>query len=156
MQLTEIITSDAVIPSLKAASKKQVLQELADRAAKLVGLDSRTVFETLRQRENLGSTGLGQGVAIPHGKFKTLERVIGVFARLENPVDFEAVDELPVDLVFLLLAPEAAGADHLKALARISRLFRDSKLVHKLRSTNDAAGLYSILTEPSSAPHAVA
>ncbi|NNE23565.1 MAG: PTS IIA-like nitrogen regulatory protein PtsN [Rhizobiales bacterium] len=154
MQLSEIIASDAVLPALKAGSKKQLLQELANHAAKHAGLDARLIFETLLQREKLGSTGLGQGMAIPHGKFATLDRVQGYFARLAGPVEFEAIDDQPVDLVFLLLAPESAGADHLKALARISRLLRDPALVAKLRGTDDAEGLYAILTEPASTSHA--
>ncbi len=155
MHLTEIISSNAVLPALKAASKKQLLQELASRAADVSGLDARHVFETLLQREKLGSTGLGHGIAIPHGKFEKLDRVLGLFARLPEPVSFEAVDDQPVDLVFLLLAPENAGADHLKALARISRLLRDTQVVKKLRGTDSAEGLYAILTEPaSSTPHA--
>ena len=155
MQLSEIIASDAVLPALKAGSKKQLLQELAGHASKATGIDARQIFETLLQREKLGSTGLGQGMAIPHGKFAKLDRVYCIFARLEQPIDFEAVDDQPVDLVFLLLAPESAGADHLKALARISRLLRDASLVAKLRGTDDAQGLYAILTEPAaSASHA--
>lgn len=155
MQLSDIITSQAVLPSLKAASKKQLLQELSNAAAKLTGLDARRIFESLLQREKLGSTGLGQGIAIPHAKFSELDRVHGLFARLAHPVEFDAVDEQPVDLVFLLLAPESAGADHLKALARISRLMRDPGLVSKLRGTDSAAGLYAVLTEPAaSASHA--
>ncbi len=149
MQLTDILSSEAVLPALKATSKKQLLQELSQTAAKVSGLDQRTIFETLLQREKLGSTGLGQGIAIPHGKFAALTEVKGVFARLQSPVDFESADDRPVDLVFLLMAPESAGADHLKALARISRLLRDQNLVAKLRGTQDAAGLYAILTEPS-------
>ena len=154
MQLSEIIASNAVIPALKAGSKKQLLQELANHAAKQAGLDARLIFETLLQREKLGSTGLGHGMAIPHGKFADLNQVQGFFARLAGPVDFDAIDDQPVDLVFLLLAPESAGADHLKALARISRLLRDPGLVAKLRGTDDAEGLYAILTEPVSASHA--
>jgi len=149
MQLTDILSSEAVLPALRATSKKQLLQELAHTAARVSGLDQRIVFETLLQREKLGSTGLGQGIAIPHGKFASLKEVKGVFARLLSPVDFEAADDRPVDLVFLLMAPESAGADHLKALARISRLLRDQSLVAKLRGAQDAAGLYAILTEPS-------
>lgn len=155
MQISEIISSDAILPALKATSKKQLLQELAQAAAKITGLDPRHIFETLLQREKLGSTGLGQGIAIPHGKFAALTRVTGLFARLQTPVDFEAADDRPVDLVFLLMAPESAGADHLKALARISRLLRDPSLVAKLRGTQDAASLYAILTEPAAnASHA--
>ncbi|MGE0211077.1 MAG: PTS IIA-like nitrogen regulatory protein PtsN [Parvibaculaceae bacterium] len=155
MQLSDIISQDSVLPALKAQSKKQLLQELSNAASKVAGLDSRRIFETLLQREKLGSTGLGQGIAIPHGKFADLDRVRGLFARLAQPVDFDAVDDQPVDLVFLLLAPESAGADHLKALARISRLLRDQGLVAKLRGTDSSAGLYAILTEPlASASHA--
>jgi len=154
MQLSDIITQDAVLPALKVGSKKQLLQELSNAMAKSTGLDARRIFETLLQREKLGSTGLGQGIAIPHGKFSELSRVQGLFARLVHPIDFEAVDEQPVDLVFLLLAPESAGADHLKALARISRLLRDPSLVLKLRGTDTAAGLYAILTEPLASSHA--
>ena len=155
MQLTEILRLEGVVPNLKAANKKQLLQELAGHAGRLTKLDPRAVLETLLRREKLGSTGFGHGIAIPHGKFAGIDRVHGVFARLAQPVDFDAVDDQPVDLVFALLAPETAGADHLKALARISRLFRDQTVVQKLRGTGDREGLYAILTEPAaSAPHA--
>jgi nitrogen PTS system EIIA component len=155
MQLSEILRLEGVVPNLKAANKKQLLQELAGHAGRLTKLDPRAVLETLLRREKLGSTGFGHGIAIPHGKFAGIDRVHGVFARLAQPVDFDAVDDQPVDLVFALLAPEAAGADHLKALARISRLFRDQTVVQKLRGTGDREGLYAILTEPAaSAPHA--
>ena len=149
MQLSEIISSNAIVPSLKAGSKKQLLQELSGVAARLTSIDERLIFETLLQREKLGSTGLGQGIAIPHGKFSGLDRVYGLFARLGQPVEFEAADDKPVDLVFLLMAPESAGADHLKALAKISRLLRNPTLVHKLRGTDNVEGLYSVLTEPA-------
>ncbi|MGB7203852.1 MAG: PTS IIA-like nitrogen regulatory protein PtsN [Anderseniella sp.] len=149
MQLSQIISSDAVLPNMKATGKRQLLQELSSEAARVSGLDSQLIFETLLRREKLGSTGLGQGIAIPHGKFAALDRVHGLFARIATPVKFDSVDDRPVDLVFLLLAPESAGADHLKALARISRLLRDPEIVEKLRGTNKAEGLYSILTENS-------
>ncbi len=149
MQLSDIISSGSVLPSLKASSKRQLLQELANEGGRITNIDPQVIFETLLKREKLGSTGLGQGIAIPHGKFASLDKVYGVFARLATPVKFESVDDNPVDLVFLLLAPESAGADHLKALARISRLLRDAESVEKLRGTEDAAGLYAILTEPS-------
>lgn len=149
MQLSQIISSDAVLPNMKATGKRQLLQELSSEAANVSGLDSQLIFETLLRREKLGSTGLGQGIAIPHGKFAALDRVHGLFARIATPVKFDSVDDRPVDLVFLLLAPESAGADHLKALARISRLLRDPEIVEKLRGTNKAEGLYSILTENS-------
>ena len=105
--------------------------------------------------EKLGSTGFGHGIAIPHGKFAGIDRVHGVFARLAQPVEFDAVDDQPVDLAFALLAPETAGADHLKALARISRLFRDQGVVQKLRGTGDREGLYAILTEPAASSAAL-
>ncbi len=148
-----MITPDGIIPSLKANSKKQILQELSASAAKLTGADERDIFDTLLQRERLGSTGVGNGVAIPHGKLAGLDSIVSVFAKLEAPVDFEAIDGEPVDLVFLLLAPESAGADHLKALARISRLLREPSALDKLRSSNQKAALYSVLTEPA-ASHA--
>jgi nitrogen PTS system EIIA component len=155
MHLADIVDSRSVIPNLRAPGKKQLLHELAHAAAEITGLDQRSIFETLLQREKLCSTGLGQGIAIPHGKIKSLSRVHGLFARLVTPVDFDSVDGQPVDLVFLLLAPEHAGADHLKALAKISRLLRDSEFVAKLRGTDTAEGLYAILTEPAaSASHA--
>jgi len=155
MHLADIIDSGSVLPSLRVQSKKQLLQEVAQAASAVTGVDQRIIFETLLQREKLGSTGLGQGIAIPHGKIKSLSRVYGIFARLALPVDFDSVDGQPVDIVFLLLAPEHAGADHLKALAKISRLLRDSELVTKLRGTATAEGLFAILTEPAaSASHA--
>lgn len=149
MQLSDILTSKSILPALKVSNKRQLLQELAHHAAKLTKLDARRVFETLLQRERLLSTGLGLGAAVPHGKFAGLARIHCVFARLSQPVDFVSVDDQPVDLVFLLLSPESASGDHLTALARISRLFRDAALVQKLRGTDDAAGLYAILTEPA-------
>lgn len=150
MELTELISPDAVFSDLKSRSKKQTLQELADAASHIVGLPSRDLFDVLLQRERLGSTGIGQGVAIPHGKLQGLERIYGFFAHLKTPIDFDAVDDEPVDTIFLLLAPEGAGADHLKALARISRLLRDTSTLQKLRNAHDAAALYAILTEPAS------
>ncbi len=147
MHLSDILASDAVFPEVKVASKKQLLQELAKFAEKFTQLDSRQIFEALLQREKLGSTGLGRGIAIPHVKFAQLDRVYGLFARLAKPLDYDSVDGEPIDLVFLLLAPENAGADHLKALARISRLLRDNTIVQKLRGTEDQNGLYALLTE---------
>jgi PTS system nitrogen regulatory IIA component len=145
MLLTDLVAPNAIVPALKVSGKKQVLQELAGKAAELSGQSERTIFETLQQREKLGSTGVGNGIAIPHGKLPKLDRLFGVFARLERPVDFEALDGQPVDLVFLLLAPEAAGADHLKALARVARLLRDSEVARKLRDSRDAEALYAVL-----------
>ncbi|MCZ7661305.1 MAG: PTS IIA-like nitrogen regulatory protein PtsN [Xanthobacteraceae bacterium] len=145
MPLTDLVAPNAVIPALKVNSKKQAIQELAAKAAKLTGQNERAVFETLLQREKLGSTGIGDGIAIPHGKLPKLEKLFGLFARLDRPVDFDALDGQPVDLIFLLLAPEAAGADHLKALARVARLLRDAEIVRKLRDSRDAEALYAVL-----------
>lgn len=153
MDLGDLIEPEGVIAALKAKSKKQVLQELSQKAATLTGLDAREIFETLLQRERLGSTGVGRGIAIPHGKLAGLDRIVSVFAHLEEPIAFEAVDDEPVDLVFLLLAPEDAGADHLKALARISRLLRDPLAIEKLKTSRDPAVLHAVLTEPA-ASHA--
>lgn len=149
MNLDALIDKQSVLASLKAQNKKQLLQELSQALAAQVAIDHRVIFETLLKREKLGSTGIGQGIAIPHGKLPSIGRVYGLFARLAQPVDFESIDGQPVDLVFVLLAPEDAGADHLKALAKISRLLRDPALVAKLRGTEDPQGLYAILTEPA-------
>src|SRR4029079_19450001 len=138
MLLTDLVAPNAIIPALRVNSKKQILQELTAKAADLSGQTERTILAILLQREKLGSTGVGNGVAIPHGKLPKLSKVFGVFARLERPVDFEALDGAPVDLVFLLLAPEGAGADHLKALARVARLLRDPEVARKLRESRDA------------------
>jgi nitrogen PTS system EIIA component len=146
MTVSSLITPDAVIGSLKGNGKKQVLQEVSSHLARISGLTERGIFETLLQRERLGTTGIGQGIAIPHGRIAGLDRLVGLFAKLSRPVDFEALDGEPVDLVFVLLAPEDAGADHLQALARIARLFRVSDVVNKLRQTDDSAALYAILT----------
>jgi len=149
MLLTDLVGPNAIIPALRVNSKKQLLQELAAKAAELCGQGERTILETLQQRERLGSTGVGDGVAIPHGKLPKLTKLFGLFARLERGVDFEALDSQPVDLVFLLLAPEAAGADHLKALARVARLLREPDVVRKLRDSRDAEALYAVLAMPS-------
>lgn len=153
MNLSELLTPQAVLPGLKVNSKKQVLQELSKKASELTGQPERAIFEVLTERERLGTTGVGHGIAIPHGKLAALDRLYGVFARLETPVDFDAIDEQPVDLVFLLLAPETAGADHLKALARVSRLLRDRASCEKLRGSDSADAVYALLTE-SAASHA--
>jgi len=154
MNLGDLIGPEAVRPSLKAKDKKQLLAELAVCAANISDLQEREIFDVLLQRERLGSTGLGQGVAIPHGKMSGLTQIVGVFARLAEPVDFDSADGEPVDIVFLLLAPEGAGADHLKALARISRLLREGAAVKKLRSSRDAAALYAVLTQEDASSHA--
>ncbi len=149
MPLTDLVAPNAVIPTLKVNSKKQALHELAARAALLSGQNERAILDILVQREKLGSTAIGNGIAIPHGKLPNLNRLFGLFARLDRPLDFEALDGQPVDLIFLLLAPEGAGADHLKALARVARLLRDPTVVHKLRASHDAEALYAVLAMPS-------
>jgi PTS system nitrogen regulatory IIA component len=154
MHLGDLISPEAVLRSLKPKSRKQLLQELSARAARISGLPERDIFDVLWQREQLGSTGLGQGVAIPHGKLGGLKQMVGLFAQLSEPVEFDAVDGEPVDIVFLLLAPEGAGADHLKALARISRLLRERGSVEKLRASKDAAALYAVLTQDEASSHA--
>ena len=153
MDLSDLIDVSSVMPALKANSKKQLLQLLAEKAAGVTGLAEREVFDTILQRERLGSTGVGNGIAIPHGKLPGIRKITGVFARLETPVDFEALDDQPVDLVFLLLAPETAGADHLKALSRIARVLRDGDTVAKIRGSNEAAAIFSFLSQ-TQASHA--
>jgi PTS system nitrogen regulatory IIA component len=145
MDLSDLVQVPAIMPALRANSKKQLLQLLAERAASVTGLPEREVFDTILQRERLGSTGVGNGIAIPHGKLPGVKSITGVFARLDQPVDFEALDDQPVDLVFLLLAPEGAGADHLKALSRIARVLRDHDTVAKIRGTRDAAAIHTLL-----------
>ena len=149
MPPTDLVSPNAVIPALKVNGKKQALQEIAAKAAALTGQSDRVILEILLQREKLGSTGVGNGVAIPHGKLPKLGQVFGLFARLERAVDFEALDGQPVDLIFLVLAPEGAGADHLKALARVARLLRDPEVARKLRNSRDADALYAVLAMPS-------
>jgi PTS system nitrogen regulatory IIA component len=146
MSLEKILAPDAVIPALRVNGKKQALQELSERAAEVAKLPARELFDAILQRERLGPTGVGDGIAIPHGKLAKCDRIFGIFARLERPIDFEALDGLPVDLIFLLIAPENAGADHLKALALIARAFRAPGLAAKLRATRDPSALFSLLT----------
>src|SRR4029079_11529349 len=145
----DLVSPNAIIPAMKVNGKKQALQELAAKAAELTGQSERMILEILLQREKLGSTGVGNGVAIPHGKLANLGHVLGVFARLERPGGSYALDGQPVDLIFLLLAPEGAGADHLKALARVARLLRDPEVARKLRDSHDADALYAVLAMPS-------
>jgi PTS system nitrogen regulatory IIA component len=149
MEIADLLGPNSVIAAMKAHGKKQLLQELAARAAPLARMPERRIFEILNEREKLGTTGFGQGIAIPHGRLAGLDKIIGVFARLENSIDYDAVDNQPVDLVFLLLAPEDAGADHLKALARVSRLLRNQGICEKLRAAKKPEALYAILTQPT-------
>ena len=147
MEIGDLITPRSVVAQLRATNKKQALQELAKRAAALTGIQERTIFDVLIERERLGSTGIGMGIGIPHGRLPGLDALCGVFARLDRPVPFDAIDDQPVDLIFLLLAPEGAGADHLKALARVSRLLRDRSVCEKLRGTDNADALYALLID---------
>lgn len=147
MEIAELLTLESVLSDLKVTSKKQALQELSKCVSRSYNLAEREVFEVLLERERLGSTGVGNGIAIPHGKMESLDRLRGFFARLERPIDFEAVDDRRVDLIFLLLAPESAGADHLKALALVSRLMRDKSVCEKLRVSDNPEALYALLTD---------
>ena len=158
MQIADLLSPEGVVPALKLKDKNkaQLLKELAERAAPLAKVPGKRILETLVERERLGSTGVGQGIAVPHGRLGDIDKIVGVFARLETPVEYEAVDNQPVDLVFMLLAPEGAGADHLKALARVSRLLRNQTACEKLRNANTAEALYAILTEPPAGSSSVA
>ncbi|MEO1494663.1 MAG: PTS sugar transporter subunit IIA [Pseudomonadota bacterium] len=147
MDVADLVAPGAVLASIKAAGKKQALQEVGHRAAEAYGLDCRSVIEGLADREKLGSTAMGGGVAIPHARIEGLSSIVGVFGRLCKPVDFEAPDGQGVDLMFVLLAPEGAGADHLRALAKVSRLLRSAATCEKLRQTDDSSVLYALLTE---------
>lgn len=150
MDIEDLLKTDLVFANFKASSKKQVLQALSRRWAVAHNVDERLAFDKLLERERLGSTGVGKGVAIPHARIGGLTKITGVFARLSTPVDFGSVDDVPVDLVFMLFAPEDAGADHLKALARVSRLLRDSSTCDKFRQTADASALYAMIVQPAS------
>jgi len=147
MEMVDLIGPEAIVSNLRVTSKKQALQELAKRAARLTRQPERAIFEVLIERERLGTTGVGHGIAIPHGKLPELDRLYALFARLESPIDFDAIDEQPVDLICVLLAPETAGADHLKALARVSRLLRDSEVCDKLRGADSAEAIHALLTD---------
>jgi PTS system nitrogen regulatory IIA component len=143
--LTDILTSEAVEASLTVANKKALFQQLAANAGRQSGLAAKDILASLNAREKVGSTGFGGGTAIPHGKIAGLDKVFGAFARLAQPIDFGAVDGMPVDLVFLLLSPPDAGADHLKALASVSRAFRDRQMLDKLRGARSRDALYALL-----------
>ena len=143
--LSDILSSKAVDGALVAANKKALFQQLAAAASKLSGIPAKAIAASLNAREKLGSTGFGGGAAIPHCKVEGLGRMLGYFARLSTPVDFQSIDGMPVDLVFLLLSPPDAGADHLKALARVSRLFRDPQTIAKLRGARSKDALFALL-----------
>lgn len=149
MSITDLLKPTRVVANLNATSKKQLLQELSKRLASQLELDERSLLDVLLEREKLGSTGVGSGIAIPHGRLDNIDKPIGFFVKLNQPIDFDALDEKPVDLVFLLLAPQGSGADHLKALASVTRLFRDKENCQKLRGTDNSEALYALLIEKS-------
>jgi PTS system nitrogen regulatory IIA component len=154
MELADILSEEAVLACDKVRDKTELLEVLSNRAARVTGYDPQTILETLAAREGLGSTGLGNGIAIPHGKLPGLKAVTAVFVRLARPVEFDSVDDQPVDLAIALLAPTGAGADHLKALARVARLLRTDALVDSLRATDDPRRLRALLTAPVASQHA--
>lgn len=147
MELTEILVANAVHYTQGESSKKRLLQKISDQAADVYGLDSTIVFSALSTRETLGTTGVGRGVAIPHARLEMLDRIVGLFTRLERPLDYDAMDHQPVDLIFTLLAPQKEGAEHLKALALVSRTLRNERVCAKLRSNRNEQTIYSILIE---------
>lgn len=148
MNIIDLVGAENVVVGLRVANKTITLAELSRRAAKAVGLDEQAIADALGAREAMGSTGVGQGVAIPHARIAGLDRFYGLFVRLQKPIDFAAVDDQPVDLVFLLLTPEKSSNDHLAALACISRRLRDPAVAGRLRAAKDAATLYQILSTP--------
>jgi len=148
MELADILSEESVLVCTDITTKRDVLQKLSEKVSELTGQPAAEVFEALNDRESLGSTGLGNGIAVPHGKFAALKGVMAVFMKLSRPVEFDSVDDQPVDIVMMLLAPLGAGADHLKALARVARILRTDSVADALRHTNDPARLYAILTQP--------
>ncbi|WP_443748998.1 PTS IIA-like nitrogen regulatory protein PtsN [Asticcacaulis solisilvae] len=146
MFLTSLLDRRAINASVSVNSKRQALQVVADIAARQLGLDAADIHQALTERERLGSTGVGTGVAVPHAALTGLDRMYGVFIRLEEPIDYEAIDDMPVDLIFALLAPENAGTEHLRALAKVSRVLRQKDLREQLRSIENSDAVYAVLT----------
>ncbi|NNM77280.1 PTS transporter subunit EIIA [Sphingomonas sp. ID1715] len=144
MDFTQFLDGDAVLADLSTANKKALFQALAQHAERVMGLPAREVLERLNERERLGTTGFGGGVAIPHGRLPGLDRIRAAFVRLEKPIDYGAIDDLPVDLVFMMLSPEESGAEHLKALAQVSRRLRDRGFVAKLRGAGSPDALFAL------------
>jgi PTS system nitrogen regulatory IIA component len=147
MELTKILAPGAIRLVGHLTSKKRLFHELGELAGSAYGLCPSTVFDGLQERESLGPTGVGHGVALPHARIDGLDRICGLFLRLEKPLPYDSVDRQPVDLVFALLAPQQAGVDHLKSLALVSRTMRDTGVCTKLRANDNASTLYAILTE---------
>ncbi|HET6518680.1 MAG TPA: PTS IIA-like nitrogen regulatory protein PtsN [Geminicoccaceae bacterium] len=147
IDIADFLTPDRVVLDVKPCSKRQVLKQLAGRAAEATDLDCQRIFEVLSERERLGTTGIGGGIAIPHAKLPELDHLVGMFFRLDTPTDFDSVDDQPVDLIFLILAPDAGGADHLKALARVARLLREEGVCLRLRRLDDRDAVYRLLAD---------
>lgn len=150
MDISELLHADAVRVIGQMTSKKRLFQELGDIAAAIYGLSAGQATDGLQERESLGPTGVGHGIALPHARIDGLDRIVGIFVRLDKPMDFDSVDRQPVDLIFTLLAPKDSGVEHLKALALISRTMRDPAICAKLRANGQAATLHAILTEARS------
>jgi PTS system nitrogen regulatory IIA component len=146
--LNSPLSSQGILADVRSGDKKALLTQLAARAGKLTGVHERIVFDAVMQREKLGSTGVGKGIAIPHARLKGCPRVVGLFAQLHAPIEFDALDGQPVDLVFMLLSPEGAGADHLQALAEISRTLRDGGIADRLRGATSVDAILALLTQP--------
>ncbi len=147
MKIANIINQKSIYLDIKAGSKRQLLQELAEKASALCGIDERTIFDALLERENLGTTGFGGGTALPHARLENLDKIYGIFMRLSSPMNYEAIDNKPIDLVFMLISPDSSGADHLTALAQISRLLKDENSCEKLRRAKNEDEAYAVLSE---------
>ena len=145
MKISDIMSVDSVMLSVKAKNKRALLQEVAQFASSVTKIDDRIIFDALLERENLGSTGFGGGVALPHGRLSELKKVYGFFVKLAAPIDFDAIDGKPIDMLFLLLSPESSGADHLTALAQISRILKNNNLVNKLREAERKEEIHALL-----------
>ena len=146
MEISDLLSPKRIAPHFKAKCKKQALEALAEFAARALGIDGDQTLHRLQERERLGSTGVGGGVGIPHGKLEELDGIYGFLALLDEPIDFDSVDDEPVDIIFLLLTPEGAGADHLKALARVSRVLRDGGVCEALRGAEASEAAFAVLT----------
>lgn len=151
MEICNFLAPTSVFINVKAKSKKQVLQFLSDEAAKITQIDQRVIFDGLLERERLGSTGVGKGIAIPHAKFANLNEILGIFVKLDSQIEFDSIDDKPVDLVFLLMVPENAGADHLTALARISRFMRNEANIAGIHGAENIDSLHTMLTQNKNA-----
>ncbi len=145
MKISDLMPNDSILLSVKAKNKRNLLQELAEFAASVTKISDRTIFDTILERENLGSTGFGGGVALPHGRLAELDRVYVFCAKLSTPIDFESIDNKPVDVVFLLLSPESSGADHLTALALVSRILKNNGLINKIREAQSTEEIHALL-----------